>query len=139
MCVLYRAYFKPDLNPTNLLGHLLKLKTCVYLMVVMKKIILAFLVVAVAVLAYARTDVDLSLGVNVPAAPYYVSAPSYYVADDEPYWMEAPVQIVYFEGAPHRMHWWHNHWYDESWSHGGPRGHGHERYQHESWEHRGWH
>ena len=107
----------------------------------MKILLITLFVLAAAILAYARVDVDLGLGINAAPAPVYYSAPpDYYVAGDEAYWMDAPVRVVYYDGVPHRMHWWHNHWYDESWASGGRMEHEHWNHNDSHWEHQnhGW-
>ncbi len=87
---------------------------------------------------YARDSVSLSINAGEPT--YYRTPPAYYRVNDEPYWWNTPVKVVYFEGRPHRMHYWNGRWYDEAWSRNryDNRRHDNRRY-HRSYERGGWH
>lgn len=81
--------------------------------------------------AYARDSVSLSINTGAPV--YYETPPPYYLVNEEAYWWNTPVKVVYFEGRPHRMHYWKGRWYDESWSH-----HGYRQYDRYHWQGRDW-
>jgi hypothetical protein len=105
----------------------------------MKKLLLLGFVLLLGLVAYARVDVGVGLDINAAPAPVYsAEPPAYYAPEDEAYWMDAPVKVVYFDGVPHNMHWWNGRWYDEAWR--GHRGHRGEMRDRGGWDgdwHRG--
>lgn len=100
--------------------------------------VLAFFTLAPA--AFARdTETSFSLNINAGEPVYYSTAPAYYTVHEEPYWWNTPVRVVYFNGRPHRMHYWRGRWYDEAWS-SRYRTNRYDRYHHDhNWsnDHRG--
>lgn len=87
----------------------------------MKKAFLIFPLVVLALSAQARTNVSVGFysepAYYAPSRVTYVEAPvsSVIYEDNTPAWLSAPVQIVWVDGTPHRMHYWAGRWYDETY------------------------